>query len=466
MNAITPFAAPSMMEAEQGVLGSLLINNELVSVVSPYLRADHFEEPVHRAIYTAILQRVLQGRPANALTLAQDVPPINGGAITAVSYLAKLTAEAWTVSAHIEGTAREVALAGAKRSLSRIGGDLAAAATTPGLQAVDIVTDTEMELITISDDLAAMYSSGKAIEDYDAVVTQAEERMRSGRWLRGISTGLRGLDEKIGGFAPGDFVVLGGRPSMGKTALGVAIGRMAARSGAGVAFVSIEMPEAQVRQRLLSDESEAIGTPIAYQHIARGRIQPAHLDVLHKASEKLKRLPLVIIDRGNRLSDLPGHIRRARRLLKPYGKDLDLLIIDYLGLLRPGDRYRGQRVNEVGEISVMVKSLAKSEGLAIIGLHQLNRQNTQREDRRPRMDDLRDSGSLEQDADVVMFVHREAYYIQRPGYIRFPSEAEKTEALIACQREMEVIVAKQRQGPVGTVKLYFDETTNTVRDLA
>lgn len=468
MNALTPFtpALPSMIEAEQGLLGALLANNELVPLVAGYLKADHFEEPLHRALYGAILQRVAQGRAATPLTLAPDLPPLAEPGLTAIGYLARLVANAWTVSDTIEGTAREIAIAGARRTLSALGGDLTEAANTPGLLPDDIVADAEMNLIKVSDDLASLTGTAKEPEDYDTVVARAEDRMKSGRWLRGISTGLQTLDNRIGGFAPGDFIILGGRPSMGKTAFGVALGRMAARNGAGVSFISIEMPEEQVRQRLLADECEALGAPVAYYNISRGRIDPSHVDAMRRASGRLKSLPLVILDRGNRLSDLPGHIRRSRRMLKQQGKELNLLIIDYLGLLRPGDRYRGQRVHEVGEISAVVKSLAKSEGIAVIGLHQLNRQNTQREDRRPRMDDLRDSGSLEQDADMVMFVHREAYYIQRPGYIKFPTEAERMDALLACQHELEVIVGKQRHGPVGTVKLYFDETTNTVRDLA
>lgn len=468
MNAVTPITAapPALITAEQGVLGALLVNNGLVALVSSYLRAEHFAELAHQAIYAAIVERVAQGRPATALTLAADLPPFADPDLTAPAYLARLVAEAWTVSSTIEGTAKEVARAGARRALSRLGAGLAVDAATPGMLPEDTVANAELELVRISDDLATLNAGNKRSEDYDAVVAAAEERMTTGRWLRGVPSGLEALDNKLGGFAPGDFIVLGGRPSAGKTALGVALSRSAARVGAGVGFISVEMPEGQVRQRLLTDECYAFDVQVAYQNLARGKIDKRILEAVRAASSRLKKLPLVILDRGNRLSDLPGHIRRVRRELKSYGKDLDLLVIDYLGLLRPGDRYKGQRVNEMAEISGTVKTLAKAEGIAIIGLHQLNRMNTQREDRRPRMDELRDSGALEQDADVVLFVHREAYYIARPGYVKFATAAERHEALIQCQHEMEVIIAKQRQGPVGTIKLFFDETNNAVRNLA
>lgn len=454
--------APVNFEAEQALLGALLLNNDAFGSVSGFLRPEHFSEPAHQAIYEAIANRIRDGRPAGVLAVAPDIPPFADEKITVASYLAHLAAEAHTVD-HVAGMAREIVLTDAKRRLIGFAEGIDADARAPGASVSSVVSAAELGLIELSEDIGRLEPQKTA--NPDSIVDDIEQRVVDGNEWRGARSGLAAVDNIIGGFAPGDHVVIAGRPSMGKTALGLSVARRAAHIGAGVAYWSIEMSANQVWPRLITDEAEASGRKIAYSRVMRGKIDRIDLDDLKRAKDRLKTLPLRVLDRGNRLADFPGHIRSARRWLEAKrGKPLDLFVVDYLGLLRPGERYAGQRVNEVAEISETIKSLAKREGIPIIALHQLNRASEGRDDYRPRLSELRESGAIEQDADVVIFVHREEYYLTRPGYRRFQDEAAKAEAIEKSAHKMEAIVAKNRNGPTGTAHLWCDMATNSVRD--
>lgn len=468
MNASAAGVVPESavnFEAEQGVLAALLLNNDVFHAVT-FLRAEHFAEELHRIIYEAIAARIADGRAATILTVAGDLPPLERTDFSGASYLASLGSNAWTTSENIVGTAKELVLLAGKRRLGALATSMAVGATAPGMKAGDLVAAAELELIQIGDEITRLSAPEEATAD--SIVADIDRRMTSGEQYKGPRSGFDAVDHRLGGFAPGELVVIAGRPGMGKTALGLSMARRAAHIGVGIGFDTLEMTKAALWHRLLSDESMSlVQNQITYKAISSGRLTPAEFAVVKRASAILKGLPLVILDRGNRLSDIPSHIRAARRALAKQSKELDLFVVDYLGLIQPGDRYAGSKVNEVGEISATLKMLAKRENLAIIALHQLNRANESREaDRRPRLSDLRDSGNLEQDADVVMFVYRDAYYIERPGYRKFDTEIEKLEALQDCQNRLEVIVAKQRQGEIGTCKLWCDMATNAVRDEA
>jgi replicative DNA helicase len=463
MNApATIVAAPANLDLEEMVLGGLLLNNSLMGAV-PFLAASHFSEPVHRTIFQAIAERVAAGRPASAVMLARELPPIDDSAVTMPSYLAHLVAEATMFGEQLVPAAREVVRWAARRRLAAAAAHLADGVTVPGASPEDVAATAEMELIEISDDLARLAEAAEG--GPDDFLAEIGERMESGRHVKGVESGLVAVDRKLGGFAPGEFIVVAGRPGMGKTMLGLSLARRAANVGAGVGFVSLEMTRSAVWHRLLADEALS-SEPIAYKAIARGRLGAGQYDAVRRANERLKALPLLIRDTGNRLSDMPAHVRACRKWLNRMGKPLDILIVDYLGLLAASDRYAGQKVNEVGEISATLKALAKREGLCIVALHQLNRANEARGEYRPRLSDLRDSGNLEQDADVVMFVYRESYYIERPGYRTFADEDAKVTAESDARHRLELIVAKQRQGEIGTCRLWCDVATNSVRDEA
>lgn len=462
MNAVADISEgmPINMEAEQGVLGAILLNNGILSAVS-FLKPEHFHEPLNRVIFEAAQKRIQAGEAANALTLAGDLPAISDRDFTPAGYLAHLTANAWSSNSGIIPTARELVKLHARRELIVVASELSDMARAPGASPEDIIGVTESNIIHLSSELSAL-DIGKHEASPDEILFEVEERRRTGRHVKGIECGLQAIDRRLGGFAPGQMVVVAGRPGMGKTAFGLSLARRASRVGGGVGYISLEMPKADLWHRLLSDEANQ-GQAIPYKNIGRGNLNEPELDAVRRANERLKKLPLIIRDRGNRLSDLPGHIRAIRQRLEAFGKPLNLLVVDYLGLVQASDRYSGQRVNEVGEISATIKALAMREGICIMALHQLNRANEGRDNKRPQLSDLRDSGNIEQDADVVMFVYRDAYYIER-GFRSFADEAERITALDATEHKLEVIVAKQRQGEVGACHLWVDMATNAVRD--
>lgn len=457
-----PVEMPHSIEAEQCVLGCLLRRNDALPSVVAFLKAEHFHEPIHGTIYAALVERVQAGDNANAITLVGHLPALDVGGMDARRYLAHLTTEGGAASA--VDYARAVYDLALRRVLIEVGEDIANCGREPppGFSAAEQVADAEHRFLQIQEAWPDPRND-KPQASYEDVLLDIEDRRQSGRNLRGVSCGLLDLDRRLGGFPAGSLVIIGARPSMGKTLASLSMARAAAHQGVGVGFDSIEMSAEQVTLRLLSDEAFAQGKAIPYKNAGEGRVQPEEVSALSRAGRVLYDLPLAIIDKGNRLADIPSHIRDARRQVQERGAELGIFMIDYLGLLSPGDRYKGQRVHEVTEISNTLKALAKREGICIVALHQLNRANESRGDKRPILSDLRDSGSLEQDADIVMFVHREAYYLERTGNSDIP-DIDRHDKLQACKHDIEFIVAKQRQGPIGTITCWCDPGLNAVRN--
>jgi replicative DNA helicase len=456
---------PINVELEQEVLGGILAENSVFWRV-PFLEPRHFSEPLHQAIYETIAEMIRAGRPATVLTIRSYLPaelPIVDG-MTLSQYLARLAAAAAGVMV-AEGAAREVHRLAVTRVLIASAEDAVYRARREigpdGLSS--LVASTSAELLDLQEELGAA-DAGPATADYSDIVAEAEARMTSGVQNRGVPTGMVGLDAKLGGFVEGDLILLAGRPSMGKSAVALSIARRAAFRGYGVVVHSLEMTARQCQARILSDECEGAGHIIPYHQIDRRGLTPENIGFLKLAAERLKERPLLIIDRGSRVADVAGHIRTARRWMKARGVELRLYILDYLGLVQPTERYRGNRNNEVGEISSALKRMAKQEGLPLLCLHQLSRANEARADKRPQLQDLRESGNLEQDADVVAFIYRESYYVERHGGAEAEDEVERQAKLGKIRQEMEIIVAKQRQGSVGAVPLWCNLATNSVRD--
>lgn len=475
MNAFArpaPANLPHSLEIEQAVLGALLLNNDALASVT-FLSPSHFFEPLHGAIFGHIVELAKAGK-ATPATVRQYLPAdLKIGDMNAGQYLARLAAEAVSVSG-AAGYGRVVFDHAIRRELVTIGEDVSASARAMAidLPPAEQIADAEARLFELA--AAIRHQQAEASETIGTVITSIEEAVAAGRGTSGVECGIRGIDEKLGGFSPGALVILAGRPGMGKTALGLSLARRAAHIGVGVAFDSIEMPSKQLTIRLLADECEAMGHRIPYTNMVRGRLNAAQLDTVKRAAENVRRLPLILNDKGNRLADIPGHIRSARRELEKFGKGLDLFMVDYLGLIRPSDRYSGNKVHETGEISAALKEMAKREKIPIIALHQLNRALERQDEKRPGLADLRDSGNIEQDADVVAFVYREHYYLSKPG-ARIPraddgdnrsEEARRMDMMDALENDMEVIIGKNRQGPVGIVRLWCNMATNSVRDAA
>ncbi len=461
-----PFrAVPHNIEAEQALLGAILVNNDASDRVSAFLEAHHFFDPLHGRIYEAAVKLIMAGKRATPITLKtffEHEEPI--GDLTVPQYLGRLAANATTII-NAEDYARTVYDLSVRRNLIIIGEHMVNQAYesqvdfTPAIQ----IEEAEQQLY----DLAETGKYGSGFEPFstaltDAIDMAANAYQRDGH-LSGIATGFRDLDQKMGGLQASDLVIIAGRPSMGKTAFATNIayhvasayksehlpdGTEKVTDGAVVGFFSLEMSAEQLATRIISEQAS-----IPSERIRRGKIEREEFDRLVEASQNLQTLPLFIDQTGGiSLAQLAARARRLKRQ-----KNLGLVIVDYLQLLSGSSRRASEgRVQEVTEITTGLKALAKELNVPIVALSQLSRQVENREDKRPQLADLRESGSIEQDADVVMFVFREEYYIERrqpregtPDHIAWQDEMEQAEGLA------EVIIGKQRHGPTGTIRLQF-----------
>ncbi len=466
---VQPQSLPHNLEAEQALLGCLLFDNGAYERLYDGLQARHFYEPFHQRLFSTIEEQIRVGHLAEPIVLVdkfkndQAFQDLGG-----VRYFADLVDRA-PPAANASDYARVIYDLALRRELIRLGGEISRAATTDDVMARDQIERAEAQLF----DMAEKGTSSTGFVPFsDAVagaLTHAEEAFHRDGGLAGISTGLIDLDKQIGGLHKSDLIILAGRPSMGKTALATNIAMNIARNyayepqpdgtrktvrGGIVAFYSLEMSADQLAGRLLSDAS---GVPS--DKIRKGEIDTSEFGRLKEASMEISSAPLYIDDTGG--ITLAKLTARARRLKRTAG--LDCLIVDYLQLVTIGDG-GGQmnRVQEVSTITMGLKSLAKELAIPVIALSQLSRTVESRDDKRPQLSDLRESGSIEQDADIVMFVFRESYYLGRAepkegteDHMKWQEEMDRTNGMA------EVIIGKQRHGPIGTVKLSFE--ANTVR---
>ena len=473
-----PFrSAPHNIEAEQALLGAILVNNEALDRVSGFLTPEHFFDPLHAQIFDVASKIIQSGKQATPITLRtffETAEPIDQD-LTVPQYLGRLAANATTVI-NAQDYGRTVYDLAIRRALIVIGEDLVNVAYD---SPVDTPPDDQIE--ETENALYALAESGKYGQGFtnfggalhDAIKLANAAYQRAGG-LSGISCGLKDLDNKMGGLQSSDLIILAGRPSMGKTALATNIafnvanaykaeqqpdGSIKAVDGGIVGFFSLEMSAEQLATRILAEQAE-----VSSEKIRRGMIDEEEFKRLVHVSQRLNQIPLYIDQTGGiTIAQLSA---RARKLKRQFG--LDLLIVDYLQLLAGSAKHSGNRVQEITEITTGLKALAKELEVPIIALSQLSRQVEQREDKRPQLSDLRESGSIEQDADVVMFVFREEYYIERTK----PPENEP-EAFLKWQENMsrvcgtgEVIIGKQRHGPVGTVLLGFEGQFTRFFDMA
>ncbi|WOH63344.1 replicative DNA helicase [Bradyrhizobium sp. BWA-3-5] len=459
-------SAPHNIEAEQSLLGAILVNNDAFYRVSDFLEAKHFFEPIHQTIFETAGSLIRMGKVATPVTLKTFLPADTDiGGMTVGQYLARLAAEATTII-NAQDYGRTVYDMSLRRDLIRIGEDMVNVAFdapvdfTPRTQ----IEDAERQLYELAE--SGRYEGGfqrfsQAMKI--ALDMAANAYQRDGK-LSGISTGLRDLDSKMGGLQRSDLIILAGRPGMGKTSLATNIayniarayqpetkadGTTTAVNGGVVGFYSCEMSAEQLATRILAEQ-----TRIASSMIRRGGIKQEEFDKIRDYTIELEHLPLYVDETGGlSISQLTA---RARRLKRQRG--LDVIVVDYIQLLQgSGKRGTDNRVQEVTEITTSLKALAKELNVPIIALSQLSRQVENRDDKHPQLSDLRESGSIEQDADVVLFVYREEYYLQNKEPKPGTPEHEKWKLdMELAHGKAEVIIAKQRHGPTGTVPLQFE----------
>ncbi len=467
--------APSNIEAEQALLGALLYDNAAYERLSDRLQARHFYEPFHQRLFSALESHIRKGQLAEPILLADEFkhdPAFEelGG----VRYLADLVDRA-PPAANAPDYARAIYDLALRRDLIRIGGEITveAQAHDADISARDQIEAAEQKLYTLAESGTASTGFVNFADALSGAVNMAALAYSRDGGLAGVSTGLTDLDKQLGGLHPSDLLILAGRPSMGKTALATNIAFSVARAyawepqpdgtrktvnGGVVAFFSLEMSAEQLAMRLLADVSG-----VSSDRLRKGEIDASEFGRVRDGAIEVQEAPL-FIDATGGLS-IAKLTARARRLKRQHG--LDLIVVDYLQLVTTDGSKGDNRVQEVSAITGGLKALAKELGVPVIALSQLSRQVENREDKRPQLSDLRESGSIEQDADVVMFVYREAYYLSRaepregtPEHMTWQEDLEKINNVA------EVIIGKQRHGPIGTVKLHFHGDTTKFGNLA
>jgi len=468
---------PVNYEAEQALLAAILAHNQAYERVADFLRAEHFADAVHGRIFAACAKLIDRGQIANAVTLKnvferdnalQDV----GGS----QYLTDLQ-NAHVTAINAEHYGRTIHDLHLRRQLIALGEDIVNEAFDYNLdsRATEQIEATEQKLFQLAE-------TGQSEGDFKPfekaltqAVNQAEAAHRREGQIAGVTTGLEDLDQLLGGLHNTDLIVLAGRPGMGKTALATNVAFNAARrrvdrgehEGAVVGFFSLEMAAEQLATRILSEQSG-----IDSENIRRGKISAQDFESVVQASHELSTLPFFIDDTP---AISVGQVRqRARRLKRQH--NLGMIVVDYLQLMQPTAGSNPEsRVQEISEITRGLKVIAKELDVPVLALSQLSRAVEQREDKRPQLADLRESGTIEQDADVVMFVYREEYYLakQEPAQRADEADEKLQERIDKWKQKMEraygiaeAIVAKQRHGPTGQIKLAFDGATTRFGNLA
>jgi len=473
-----PFrSAPHNIEAEQALLGAILVNNEAFYRVSDFLNPEHFYEPIHQKVYQIARDLIRAGKIATPVTLKTFLDStIDIGGLTVSQYLARLAAEATTIiNAHDYGhTIYDLSI---RRALIQVGEDMVNVAfdAPVDFSPRNQIEDAERRLYDLAE--TGRYDGG--FQRFSQALTTAIDMaahafQRDGK-LSGIASELSDLDRMMGGLQKSDLIILAGRPGMGKTALATNIGYNVAKvwhgevkpdghtvtvNGGIVGFFSLEMSAEQLATRIIAEQ-----TGIPSSQIRRGGISESDFEKIKDYSIELQNLPLYVDETGGlSVAQLAARARRLKRQ-----KGLDLLIIDYLQLLQGSTKRSSEnRVQEITEITTKLKALAKELNVPILALSQLSRQVESRDDKRPQLSDLRESGSIEQDADVVLFVYREEYYHQtrkplesnREKFAEWLAEADKVHG------RAEIIIGKQRHGPTGTVELQFDAAVTRFSSLA
>ena len=460
---------PSNLEAEQALLGSILVNNDIIDEVSTIISPNIFYDPAHVKIYEVIENLNNKGMIANPITLKNFFEKDNmlievGG----TEYLVKLTRFSGSAKQAVD-YAKVIHEMYLRRELVLISDKLSSDTLNANSQeqnAENIIEITEKSLFDLAERGSFSQSFLKFNEALDQTIEMATLAMKSDQGIVGVPTGLTYLDEKLGGLHKSDLVILAGRPGMGKTALATNIAYHAAQNllsrqeKSSIAFFSLEMSSEQLSTRILSEQAR-----IKSDDIRRGKVTESEINRYIETSRNIYNLPLYIDETpAITISTLSNRARRIKRLF-----GLNLIVVDYIQLMRaPNSNNRGDnRVQEVSEITQGLKALAKELKVPVLALSQLSRAVESRDDKKPQLSDLRESGSIEQDADVVMFVYREAYYLERKqpklGSIE---HAEWQSKMNDVNGLADIILGKQRHGPTGTVKVEFEGIYTKFKDLS
>ena len=453
---------PNNIEAEQSVIGSILLSNEIFDEINMLISSKNFYDPMHQKIYNAIESLIYKGMLANPITL-KNFFENEKDELNIPEYLVKITKFSSSTRQTIEYSKLIYDLF-VKRELIKISGNVIDAAKLNDIDSdgQKIIENFEKSLFDLAEKGSFSSSLVKFDEAMRLTIEMASNAYKNDEGIVGVPSGLTDLDDRLGGLHKSDLVIIAGRPSMGKTALATNIAFNAARKiqddgkKSSIAFFSLEMSSEQLSTRILAEQSR-----IKSNDIRRGRISDEQFDKFIETSKNISELPLYI-DETPAIS-IAALSNRARRIKRLYG--LDMVVIDYIQLMRASN-FKDGRVQEISEITQGLKALAKELSVPVLALSQLSRAVEQRDDKKPQLADLRESGSIEQDADVVMFVYREAYYLERkeprPATVE---HAEWQAKMNEVSNLAEIIIGKQRHGPTGNIMLEFEAMFTKFKDI-
>ncbi len=453
---------PNNIEAEQSVIGSILISNEIFDEINIIINSKNFYDPMHQKIFGAIEKLIYSGMLANPITLKNYFEK-EKDEINVPDYLVKITKFSTSLRQATEYSKLIYDLF-VKRELIKISENIIDVAKLNDLEknGQSIIESFEKSLFDLAEKGSFSSSLVKFDEAMKMTIEMAQVAYKNDEGIVGVPSGLTDLDDKLGGLHKSDLIIIAGRPSMGKTALATNIAFNAAKKiqedgrKSTIAFFSLEMSSEQLSTRILAEQSR-----IKSNDIRRGRISEEQFDKFIETSKNISELPLYI-DETPAIS-IAALSNRARRIKRLYG--LDMVVVDYIQLMRAAN-FRDGRVQEISEITQGLKALAKELSVPVLALSQLSRAVEQRDDKKPQLADLRESGSIEQDADVVMFVFREAYYLERkepqPATV---DHAEWQSKMNDVANRAEIIIGKQRHGPTGNVFLEFEPMFTKFKDI-
>ena len=453
---------PNNIEAEQSVIGSILISNELFDEINMIVTSKNFYDPMHQKIYAAMEKLIYSGMLANPITL-KNYFDNEKDSLNIPDYLVKITKFSSAARQTIEYSKLVYDLY-VKRELIKLSENIIDTAKLNDLDqnAQTIIENSEKSLFDLAERGSFSSSLVKFDEAMKLTIEMASNAYKNEEGIVGVPTGLTDLDDRLGGLHKSDLIIIAGRPSMGKTALATNIAFHAAKNiqenikKSTIAFFSLEMSSEQLSTRILAEQSR-----IKSNDIRRGKISEEEFDKFIETSKNIAELPLYI-DETPAIS-VAALSNRARRIKRLYG--LELIVVDYIQLMRASN-FREGRVQEISEITQGLKALAKELSVPVVALSQLSRAVEQRDDKKPLLSDLRESGSIEQDADVVMFVFRESYYLKnkepRPATVE---HAEWQAKMNEISHLAELLILKQRHGPTGTIMLEFEEMFTKFKDI-
>lgn len=450
-----PTSPPHNIQAEQALLGALFLNNDAFGLVSGALEPRHFHEEVHEIIYSNFRQQIAAGHKVTPVTLMNVLPAIEvAPGVSMQQYLARLCSESTGVL-HAAEYARTIRDHSVMRSIIGIGEDLMAAQNRG--------TPPDDALRAAFDDFDAIRGAVAGSDVHRAMIGDLVWKVLDGESGIAIPTTLKDMDVVLaGGLRTGRLFIIGGRPGMGKTIWMCTVSRRIARAGTGVSIFSLETDNREIASRMIADEMARTDYPVPYRNILANNLNEGELGRVQRGAEALEALPIRVDDTsGLTIAEIEARARVDRDKMGANGVKLGVVMIDYLGLIRRGDRYRGRTVDEIGEITLAAKGISKRLDVAVVMFAQLNRGVENRDDKRPGMADLRDSGNIEQDADVVGLLYRPGFYIERSTEFKSNDPATIQE-FDRSKYLLDMIIGKNRLGPAAAIDLWCDPALSAI----